>query len=183
MLKIISGKFRGKKIVLPDETTVRPTSNRAREALFSIINSNFNSNFKTIIEPFAGSGIMSFEAISCRVVEQAVLFEKEKTTARLLEKNSQSFSEKLNVVIKNKSVFDEDFEGIEDTIFFIDPPYDKPHLLKDFLKKIANAENSLIICETEKEVPPLPNAVISKKYGRAYFYFYDKSKLVSNQKK
>ncbi|MHA1540456.1 MAG: RsmD family RNA methyltransferase [Alphaproteobacteria bacterium] len=174
MFKIISGKFRGKKIVLPAESIVRPTSNRAREALFSIIDSNFDSSFETMIEPFAGSGIMSFEAISRRVVERAILFEKDKATAKLLEKNSQSFSEKLNVEIKNKSVFEEDFDEVENAIFFIDPPYNKSHLLVDFLKKIENVKNCLVICESEKEIPPLSNPLISKKYGRANFYFYKK---------
>ncbi len=174
MLKIISGKFRGKKLILPDSSVVRPTSNRAREALFSVIKSNFSNDFETIIEPFAGSGIMSFESLSQKIVKKAILFEKNKATANLLEKNSQSFSEKLNIIINNKSVFEEDFGVMKNTIFFIDPPYDKSHLIKDFFKKIENkcTENCLIICESENEIPPLPNPVITKKYGRAFFYFY-----------
>ena len=65
-MRIIGGKYRGRKLFSPDNGKVRPTSDRAREALFNILRSRLGndwSNFR-FLDVFAGSGAMAWEALS-----------------------------------------------------------------------------------------------------------------------
>ncbi len=65
-MRIIAGRFRGKKIHSPDDDTIRPTSDRVREALFSILASRLPAGFADIkvLDLFAGTGALGLEALS-----------------------------------------------------------------------------------------------------------------------
>ncbi len=65
-MRIIGGKYRGKKLISPDTSLVRPTSDRAREALFNIIRSRLGSDLSSLslMDVFAGSGAFGLEALS-----------------------------------------------------------------------------------------------------------------------
>lgn len=62
LLRVVSGKYRGKGIVSPKDLSVRPTSQRVKESLFNIIRTNLYG--KAFLDLFAGTGQMGIEAIS-----------------------------------------------------------------------------------------------------------------------
>ncbi|MBN1783702.1 MAG: RsmD family RNA methyltransferase [Alphaproteobacteria bacterium] len=175
MLKITGGTFRGKKLILPEESLVRPTSTRAREALFSVLYAKYPDGFETIIEPFAGSAAMSFEALSRKVVKKAIVFEKETSVIKIIEKNRASFKEALPMKIKEADVMAETFSEYGKALVFIDPPYKDFEKIEKIIQKLKEkcSEGSLFICETESETAPLENPTDTRKYGRAHFYFYE----------
>ena len=65
-MRIIAGKFRGKKLFPPPDNSIRPTSDRVREALFSILASRLPAGFPglNVLDLFAGTGALGLEALS-----------------------------------------------------------------------------------------------------------------------
>ena len=85
--QIISGEYRGRKFSFPDVTGLRPTPGKVRETLFNWI--QFESFDKTYLDLFAGSGALSFEALS-RGAKQVVSVEKDFNAFQSLEKNRKN---------------------------------------------------------------------------------------------
>ena len=88
-MRIIGGKYRGKNLISPGGAQVRPTSDRAREALFSILRSKLGFDFSgyKLLDVFAGSGAFGLEALSQGFSEIA-LVDKEPLS---LQKNVRLF--------------------------------------------------------------------------------------------
>ena len=59
-MRIISGKYKGRRLVAPKKLPVRPTTDMAKEALFNILNNYFNFSELRILELFAGTGNISY---------------------------------------------------------------------------------------------------------------------------
>ena len=65
-MRIVAGKFRGKALLSPSDESIRPTSDRAREAVFNILASRLSPNFDglKVLDLFAGTGALGLEALS-----------------------------------------------------------------------------------------------------------------------
>lgn len=179
-MNIIGGKYRGKKLLIPSSETTRPTSQRAREALMSVIESKYG-RFNVIIEPFAGSGAFSFECISRQITQRALLIEKDVVCLSVLRKNLLSFPDKLDVNLIEKDCLLYSSYPVDLGLYFIDPPYDLSNsIIPKALDKLSDIhENCLIICEVEvgQELPFIPDQftiIDDRKYGRARFLFLRK---------
>ena len=92
--QIQSGKFKGKKLLLPNFTTTRSTKNRVKACVFSVLRPNLAG--KIFIEVFGGSGAMALEALS-NGAEQAFIIEKDDKAYQIACKNAQS----INLAIAN----------------------------------------------------------------------------------
>ncbi len=87
-MRIVAGKYRGRTLATPDSREIRPTSDRVRESLFSILESGYSdylSNTRAL-DLFAGTGAMGLEALS-RGVEFAVFVENSQHGIKLIRKN------------------------------------------------------------------------------------------------
>lgn len=119
-MRIISGKARGTKLFSPEGNDTRPTLDRVREAIFSMI--NFNIPSSRVLDLFAGSGAMGLEAVS-RGAAEAVFVDCDDKALNVIRKNIE------------KTRFDcctvkhTDFKLFLNTccesfdIIFLDPPY------------------------------------------------------------
>lgn len=85
--RIISGEARGRKIKVPEHGT-RPTSDRAREGLFSSLQVRFGFHDAVVLDLFAGSGALGLEAAS-RGAAEVVLVESAHPAAEIIRKNAQ----------------------------------------------------------------------------------------------
>ena len=74
-MRIVGGKYRGKKLISPMSQNVRPTSDKAREALFNILRSRLGGNYSKLklLDIFSGSGAFGLEAISQGFAEVALI--------------------------------------------------------------------------------------------------------------
>ena len=65
-MRIVAGKYRGKQLFSPKVGVVRPTADRAREALFNILTSKIGNDWSdyTFLDVFSGTGAVGFEALS-----------------------------------------------------------------------------------------------------------------------
>jgi 16S rRNA (guanine966-N2)-methyltransferase len=86
-LRIIAGELKGRRFDVPDGPSVRPTGDRVREALFSILGGRFPGG--RVLDAFAGSGALGFEALS-RGMDQAVFVEADPQVARLVRANAEA---------------------------------------------------------------------------------------------
>ena len=184
MPNIIGGKYKKTILDIPNKL-VRPTSAFKREAIFSILESYAIKHSieiykkKSIIDIFAGSGLVGLEAIS-RGMEKAYFIENSNNVIKILEKNCQKICKKneFEIIIGNAiNSLNEKFV-IEPSIIFIDPPYKKENinlLLLKLLKNKIKSKYTFVIIETAKEetitIPDGLNFFKEKIYGKTKILF------------
>jgi 16S rRNA (guanine966-N2)-methyltransferase len=92
-MRIIAGRWRGRKLATPKDRAIRPTADRAREALFNILEHGeprlLGARF---LDLFAGTGAIGLEALS-RGAAEVVLVESDRAAARLIEANLRALGE------------------------------------------------------------------------------------------
>jgi 16S rRNA (guanine966-N2)-methyltransferase len=160
MPNIIGGKYKNTTLEVPSEL-VRPTSAFKREAIFSILESYAMKHSieiyknKSIIDIFAGSGLIGLEAIS-RGIKKSYFIENNYKVIKTLEKNCQKIckNNEYEIIIGNAvDSLNKKFE-INPSIIFIDPPYNREDinlLLLKILKNKIKTQNTFVIIETVKE--------------------------------
>lgn len=151
MLRIIAGKYRGRKIKVPESGTV-PTKDRVREAVFSSLGERLqNAN---VFDAFAGSGAYGIESLS-RGARRALFSDLH--SAAIIERNLSALSETRGVVFSGDA-----FKAIEKEeepfdIVFLDPPYAEKRLYDEMLKALNERrllkENARVVLEYEGECP------------------------------
>ena len=91
MLRIIGGEYRGRKLKVPAGNDVRPTSDRVREALFSLLSSLLSWDELTVLDLYAGSGALGLEALS-RGAKHAIFIETSRRHLKILQQNVELMS-------------------------------------------------------------------------------------------
>lgn len=179
-MRIISGRKRGHKLLEFEGGDVRPTTDRVKESVFNLIQSFVPD--AVCLDMFAGSGALSFEAIS-RGAERAVCIDSDKRSIDIIKKNALSlgFSEDCDIV--NMSCFDY-IEGTQEKfdIVFLDPPYNKNFIepvLGALLENDILNEDGIIVLESDDtdfhgEFDSL-EVYRQRKYGRTYITIYKKA--------
>ncbi|RAP37683.1 16S rRNA (guanine(966)-N(2))-methyltransferase RsmD [Candidatus Marinamargulisbacteria bacterium SCGC AAA071-K20] len=152
-MRIIAGKYKGRKLTFPKNKTLRPTQDRVKEAVFSIIHNKLPQS--RVLDLCCGTGGISIEAIS-RGAELVVSVD---TDTSIIRKNKELLSEedqeKLKIVRKRLSSFFQVCRGKFDLIFF-DPPWDSPDLYQIALKQIYEfdilSSGGILIVEFSKKM-------------------------------
>ncbi|MBK9372429.1 MAG: 16S rRNA (guanine(966)-N(2))-methyltransferase RsmD [Holophagales bacterium] len=123
MIRIVAGEFRGRRLAVGPG--VRPTTERAREALFSILGEDVRG--ARVLDAAAGSGALGFEALS-RGAREVVFVESNRRTATILEANASALGRTDGVRVFARTVagfLRLDRPGCFDVVFF-DPPWADP---------------------------------------------------------
>ena len=127
MLKIIAGKYGGRFIETPDGKGTRPTTNRVREAIFNSLCAAYSPNLDlegaVVLDMFAGSGALGFEALS-RGAKFVTFCDKNSKAISIIKKNASS----LNIPPDSYEVFKHDSlkpktYNLKPNLIFADPPY------------------------------------------------------------
>ncbi len=175
-LQIISGKYRGKKLNLPNDA--RPTQNMARGALFNVLNGIIDTTKPiSVWDAFAGSGAFGLECLSRFNNPMVVFTDNAKSSIDTIKKNLISINEKATIETCDALSALSRFGGISDLIF-IDPPYSDFNLGILFVKKLGKIAKTgaIVIWEFESN-QPTPKTdenweiLKDKTYGRARFLF------------
>ena len=186
-MRIISGKFKGHKLNVPKNFLIRPTTDRFKESLFSIINSEkYSSNIdgKNFLDLCSGSGGIGIEAFS-RGAKEVYMIDKSQDAINLINKNLSKLAIKSEFG-KKLFVLKQDITKIEklvlpqfDFIYF-DPPYSS-NIYSTVLKKISSYkilnDKGLILVETSQllNVDELNlKPIFSKKIGSSYLQCFKK---------
>ncbi len=179
-MRVITGKARGVVLKTPDGLLTRPTSDRVKEALFSII--QFDIPTARVLDLFGGTGQLGIEALS-RDAKSAVFVDEREDACRLIRENLKRTrltdqarvirSDYMNYLHNCKEMFD---------IIFLDPPYAEV-FLENSLKMITEIDilqsGGIIVAERPlgKELPwNFPGYIRSKdyKYGKTLLTLYRK---------
>ncbi len=169
-MRIISGKYKGKKINGFDIDGTRPTMDRIKESLFGMIQEYLKECI--CLDLFAGSGSLGIEALSCGA-GKCYFVDNNIKVINILNKNLDGIENAI--IIKNDFINSLDYfskNKIKFDIIFLDPPY-KLKLINPSIKKILENdllnENGLIICEYENEIINIEKTNLKiykdKKYG------------------
>ena len=146
-MRIIGGKYRGKKLFSPTSESVRPTSDKAREALFNIMRNRLKDGFYNlkIIDVFSGSGAFGLEALSQGFAKVVMV----DIDVKDLQKNVKLFdAEKTKIEIVKADAtktlpVNEKFD-----VLFMDAPYNKG-LTQKALLSVAQLLNNGALCMIE----------------------------------
>jgi len=125
-MRIIAGALRGRRLLAPSGTGTRPTTDRVREALFSVLESRgaLDGDDVRVLDPFAGSGALGIEALS-RGASHATFIEHDRTAVRMLRANIEDLGVgersrvlQADALAINQAALDGPF-----ALILLDPPY------------------------------------------------------------
>lgn len=182
-MRIIAGEFRSRRLSAVGQTgrkavSLRPTTDRVREAIFSHITSGIYDDPITkarVLDIFAGTGAMGFEALS-RGGAYVDFVDNSKESLRLIAKNSQSLDvQKKCQLHKIDATTAPPLPAHPASLVFLDPPYKKniaQQALPLFSKKGWISKNALIIWEDgEKITPPTGFCLLNqRRYAKSWVH-------------
>ncbi|MGJ3354043.1 16S rRNA (guanine(966)-N(2))-methyltransferase [Providencia sp. Je.9.19] len=152
-IRIIGGKWRGRKLPVRDSEGLRPTTDRIKETLFNWLMPVVQD--ARCLDCYAGSGSLGFEALS-RFANSVTFIELDKQNAQLLSDNKMRLQADNATVINNSSLTILNQMGTPFDLVFIDPPFRKG-LLNETIQLLENnqwlADESWIYIESEAESP------------------------------
>ncbi|WP_028327021.1 16S rRNA (guanine(966)-N(2))-methyltransferase RsmD [Dermatophilus congolensis] len=125
MTRIVAGRFRGRRLDTPKGDRTRPTTDRVREALFSRLDHFDVLAGARVLDLYAGSGALAFEALS-RGAAQAVLVESARSVAAVAGGNARDLgvADVVSVVTGSAVSYVPQVEQGAFRVVFIDPPYE-----------------------------------------------------------
>lgn len=171
-MRIITGKFKGREISVPKTGLLRPTSDRAKEGIFSVIDVRRYFENTRVLDLFAGSGNLGFEAIS-RGSSSCLFVDREIDHIKHIQKVAEGFgiSDSIQCITSDVDLFMEKNTAGEFDFIFADPPYDYymiPEMADQILANNWLAEDGWFILEHDKhhDFSGHENCVYSKAYGR-----------------
>lgn len=185
-MRIISGKHKSRRIIPPKNLPVRPTTDKCKEALFSILNHHFNFSNLDVLDLFAGTGNISYEFDS-RGVASVIAVDEHFACIQFIKKTAQELS--MNIAPVKTDVF-QFLEKTKSTfdIIFADPPYqlekekfEKIYMLV-FTNEILNDEGLLVIEHASTyNFEHLTHFSFYKKYGDTCFSFFEKESEIEDE--
>ena len=168
-MNITAGKFKGHKIIAPDEKITRPTLSKVRMSVFNTLQSIVEFDGASFLDMYAGSGIMALEALS-RGFSYAVAVEKHPKVMQIIKSNYKNFSpapiliqgDSLKVVLTIDRLFD---------VIYIDPPY-YSGVYENSLEVVKNIAGNIIVLEHVADVNFDGFEIIKqKKYGDKFITY------------
>jgi 16S rRNA (guanine966-N2)-methyltransferase len=178
-MRIVAGAFGGRRLHAPRDLKIRPTPDRVREAVFSIIASHLPG--ATVLDLFAGTGAMGLEALS-RGAERAVFVDEDPGAIRLVRANTTlcGAAERAVIVqapveraLKRLSAAGDRFH-----VIFMDPPYGKGFIERTLPHLIDVAHPGALVVAEHHVKDVLPDLVgqwmksRERRYGDTEISFY-----------
>ena len=183
-MRIISGNFKGKKILLPKDELTRPLKDLTKESIFNLIKHSkllqIQIQDANILDLFSGVGSFGLECLS-RDASSVTFLENYKSVLSILKKNIHNLKAEKNTEIIEKNIFDKNTLQLLNKkfeIIFMDPPY-KEKRLSDLLYMIHKLkllqDNGIIIIHRHKKeqdaFPNIFNTILEKNYGISKIIF------------
>lgn len=174
-MRIVGGTYKGLRVGMPKAGTIRPTTDRSREALFNILSHRFDIEGTRVLDLFGGSGIISMEFAS-RGAEEVICVEKNRKVAlSIITELDRLGIEGVKVKTADALRFIRNSTDSYDFIF-ADPPYHLPVVagLPDLIMKSKLLKSSgIFILEHESNVQPSDHMLLERRaYGQSVFSIY-----------
>lgn len=170
-MRVVAGDLGGRRLVAPEGTSTRPTTDRVREAVFNSLSSAGVLEGALVADLFAGSGAIGIEALS-RGAARCVFVERDRAALRALHENLDA----LDLVDRAKVLASDALSvaaTIDADIVFADPPYDFD-AWADLLDRVRA---DLVVAESGSSVEAPEGWVVTrdKRYGRTRVTFLERA--------
>lgn len=167
-MRIITGSARGRRLISPEGADVRPTTDKVKESLFSII--QFEIEGRAVLDLFAGSGQLGLEALSRGAASCVFVDASAKSLAVVRRNIALTGFEARSEVVHGDAISFLASASRKFDLVFLDPPYDQGLCAKaaEFLPQVLK-ETSVVICET-RATETLPAAIGGLLPAREYRY-------------
>jgi 16S rRNA (guanine966-N2)-methyltransferase len=165
-VRVVAGEFKGRRLQAPRGHRTRPTADRVREALFSILGDVRGAR---VLDLYAGSGALGIEALS-RGAAEAVFVDRDPRAVAAVRRNLEAVGARAEVHRRDALAFIAAIERSRYDLVLIDPPYDSAGRLEGPLSQRLPAvlmPNARIVTESDKRSPlalELP-LVLQREYG------------------
>ncbi len=183
-MRVIAGKYKGRRLTSPKVTVVRPTSDRVKESVFSIVQDRVVDSF--FLDLCAGTGNIGIEALS-RGAKQVTFLDKNLNCLRQIEHNIRQIGLDINQpevqliradVIQGINQLDKQSKTYE--IIYLDPPYDSDLYIQclAYISDTSILDTSGILLVEHRQFMKLPaiagrlRCYRSKQYGNTCLSFY-----------
>tara|TARA_Y100001970_G_C14140637_1_gene806902 strand:- start:483 stop:1043 length:561 start_codon:yes stop_codon:yes gene_type:complete len=183
-MRIISGFFKGKKIIKPLDKNTRPLKDLTKESIFNLINHSNKFSVKLddsiVLDLFSGVGSFGIECLS-RGAKKVTFIENYLNVLKILKRNLDNLKSNSNYEIIEENIYNDNFKfnfKNKFDIIFIDPPYKNKNLDKLLIKiknsKILNESGVIIVHRHKSEQDIIPEnfkIIEEKKYGISKIIF------------
>jgi len=153
MIRIIAGSFKSRHLKTGKDRTIRPTQDRVKEVMFSIL---VNIEGQHVVDLFAGTGNLGFEAIS-RGAAHCTFVENSRQSIEIIRSNATllSVQDQIDIFTIDAIRFLQNPQSSD--LYFADPPYRFPKMEQLFDSFLRLTEGATIVLEAEKEliIPPV----------------------------
>ena len=184
-MRIVGGRHRGRQLDSPDDLPIRPTSDRAREALFNILEHGRLApgglspvRGARVLDAFCGTGALGLEALS-HGAAHAVFLDRDPAALRLVRRNAARLGEDGHATFLLADATHPPAAEMPCTLAFLDPPYDQDVVgpaLSALLGRRWLAPGAIVVAETGLRTSPAEIAgleqVDQRRYGKAKVTFY-----------
>jgi len=175
-VRIISGKYRSRRITAPKGIKARPTTDFAKESLFNILGNWFEMNEIKVLDLFSGTGNISFE-FGSRGATNIVSVDISNLSCRFISEKASEMTMPIQVLKADVFRFIPGHYGKYDVIF-ADPPYKHEQigsLPSLILKQDLLKPNGVLVVEHDKEVnfESEERFLECRQYGRGNFSFFE----------
>ena len=170
-MRIVAGSRKGHRIGAPKGVVTRPTGDRVREAVFSLIGPIEGA---TVLDLFAGSGALGLEALS-RGASRCVFVERDREACRVIQSNLDKLG-LAGAIVVNRDVLaalrDERTRGRRHDLVLLDPPYEEWESysvrLAELMPEVLEEDGAVVVETSARVEPELPlDLVTSRRYGSA----------------
>jgi 16S rRNA (guanine(966)-N(2))-methyltransferase RsmD len=186
-MRIITGKLKGRRFSIPKGLDVRPTTDRTKESIFNKIEVYKYMDGSTVLDLFAGSGNLGFEAVS-RGAKSVAFVEMNPKNCALIEKTAAEFGVEPQVRTNTADVQRYlSGKAISYDFIFCDPPYNyewMEEMITHILENNWLQEDGWLILEHDKyhNYKEHPHCFFSKAYGRTTVSIFEKHPVDSGIK-
>lgn len=177
-MRIISGKYKGRRINPPKGLPVRPTTDMSKEALFNVLNNHFNFEGLKVLDLFSGTGNISYEFAS-RGSTPITSVDGDFGCVKFIKQVAAEYD--FNIAATKSDVFSylQKCKTSYD-IIFADPPYGLDQatfekiILLVFEKELLNQDGMMVIEHSKyTKMDKMPNFSFQKSYGGSIFSFFE----------
>ena len=176
-LQIISGSFKGRKLRIP--ASARPTQNRARIALFNMLQS-LDIMPRVVWDAFAGSGAFGLEILSRYPDARVAFTDIDAATVKIIRDNLRTLNADTRAVaVQTDALGALDKYGADAELIFVDPPYAMADVARGFITQLGGVARpgALVVWEQDSRISVAPDAdawevLRDKEYGRARFLIF-----------
>ncbi len=181
-MRIISGKYKGRRITAPKKLPIRPTTDMAKESLFNILNNQYYFEDVSVLDLFSGSGNISYEFAS-RGTKDITSVDAHFGCIKFINETAEAFDMEIQTIKSDVFTYLAKTKT-KHTIVFADPPYDFP--VEKFSKipelifqnELLEDEGLLIIEHSKHtDLSHLQNYSHSKSYGGNMFSFFENANV------